>query len=157
MSVFAFIIFTHMQFATAFTCYIFNNDHNGRPDGCNSDNLYNVRMIVINQASTFFQQRLRLFLCECFFTRFHCYRNILRLINSFVNHSKVALCDRRMIDSIENQKKAKTYAKSSFSVNRRMRTPHKSLLWKIILGILKIFKLYSTSKTKRWDACIKPM
>lgn len=122
MSAFALIIFTHMQFANPFTCYIFHNDHNGRPDGCNSDKLYNVRMIVINQASTFFQQRLRLFLCECFFTRFHCYRNILRLINSFVNHSKVALCDRSMIDSIENQRKAKTCKQLVLSVYRRMRT-----------------------------------
>lgn len=157
MSAFALIIFTHMQFANPFTCYIFHNDHNGRPDGCNSDKLYNVRMIVINQASTFFQQRLRLFLCECFFTRFHCYRNILRLINSFVNHSKVALCDRSMIDSIENQRKAKTCKKTCSQCLQTHAYPKTLLLWKKILGILKIFKLYSTSKTKRWDACIKPM
>lgn len=102
----ALIPFTHTYFATPLTCYIIHNNHQRRPHGCNSDILYNVRMIVFNQASTFSHQRLRLFLCECFFTRFHCYSNIHRLINSFVNHSKEALSDRRIIEN-EKSKESK--------------------------------------------------
>lgn len=96
---FALIPFTHMYFATPITCYIFHDNHNGLPHGCYSDKLYNVRMIVFNQDSTFFQQRLCLFLGECFSTRFNCDSNMHRFINSSFNHSKVALCDRRIIEN----------------------------------------------------------